>query len=80
MYLPWLVFSRASFLFYIVPCLPFMALGIVAALRSIRGSFRTPATIALAVGDLACAAALMPVWLGLDGSLSIVRALHLLPG
>jgi dolichyl-phosphate-mannose-protein mannosyltransferase len=79
MYLPWLAFSRASFLFYIVPCLPFMALGIVAALRSIRVRLRTPATIALVVGDLACAAVLMPVWLGLDGSLSIVRALHLLP-
>jgi dolichyl-phosphate-mannose-protein mannosyltransferase len=80
MFLPWLAFSRASFLFYIVPCLPFMALGIVGALRLLRERLRTPATIVLVVGDLACAAALMPVWLGLDGSLSIVRAMHLLSG
>jgi dolichyl-phosphate-mannose-protein mannosyltransferase len=79
MYLPWLAFSRASFLFYIVPCLPFMALGIVAALRAFHEKLRTRATILLVVGDLACAAALMPVWLGLNGSISIVRAFHLLP-
>jgi dolichyl-phosphate-mannose--protein O-mannosyl transferase len=79
MYLPWLAFSRASFLYYIVPCLPFMSLAIVAGLRSLHERLRSGAVAALVVADVACAAVLMPVWLGLDESLSLVRALHLLP-
>jgi dolichyl-phosphate-mannose-protein mannosyltransferase len=79
MYLPWLVLSRASFLYYMVPCLPFMAIGIVAALRALHGKLRARATTILVLGDVVCAVALMPVWLGLNGSLFLVRALHLFP-
>jgi hypothetical protein len=62
-----------------VPCLPFMAIGIVAALRALHGKLRARATTILVLGDVVCAVALMPVWLGLNGSLFLVRALHLFP-
>jgi dolichyl-phosphate-mannose--protein O-mannosyl transferase len=80
MYLPWLFFSRAAFIYYIVPCLPFMALAIVSALRSLGPTIGRRVTALVLVADVGAAAAFMPVWLGLPGASSVMRALHLLPG
>lgn len=65
LFVPWFFFGRTDFLFYMLPAVPFMCLGVVAALRTVPG--RAQARVATGYAALAClaAAAYLPVWLGL---------------
>jgi dolichyl-phosphate-mannose-protein mannosyltransferase len=66
LFLPWVFLGRTQFLFYMLPAVPFMCLGVVAALRALpERLWRRAAT---AFGAVACvaAAAYLPVWLGLN--------------
>ncbi len=62
MFLPWFVIGRTQFIWYMLPAVPFMCVGVAATLR------RLPATLGkvLAIGFAATAAlvavAFMPVW------------------
>jgi dolichyl-phosphate-mannose--protein O-mannosyl transferase len=67
MYLPWLVASRQRYLYYALPMVPFMVLGMTGAIRSWG---RTPERrrvlgVAVAGATALAAAAYLPVWLGL---------------
>jgi dolichyl-phosphate-mannose-protein mannosyltransferase len=66
LFVPWIFLGRTEFLFYMLPAVPFMCLGMVAALRALPG--RVQRRSATAFAALACAAAFayLPVWLGLN--------------
>jgi dolichyl-phosphate-mannose--protein O-mannosyl transferase len=76
---PWLAFGRTEYFFYMTPAVPFMAIGLVAAIRTSPSGRRG---IAVASGSLAAAAAIafVPVWLGLQVSERWYDAIRLLPG
>jgi dolichyl-phosphate-mannose--protein O-mannosyl transferase len=63
MYVPWLFLSRTQFIHYMLPAVPFMALGTVAALRSLPRRIRQGAARGLALAASVSAAAYMPWWL-----------------
>jgi dolichyl-phosphate-mannose-protein mannosyltransferase len=67
MWLPWLLVARQQYLFYALPMVPFMALGVAGGVRSIGTTPGRRRTLGLAFGTLAAmaAAAYLPVWLGL---------------
>jgi dolichyl-phosphate-mannose--protein O-mannosyl transferase len=63
MYVPWLFLSRTQFIHYMLPAVPFMALGTVAALRSLPRRIGRGAARGLALAASVSAAAYMPWWL-----------------
>ena len=65
LWVPWLLVSRPQFLWYMLPCVPIMALGVAAGLRSIGGRTGKGLGIACAVGAIVVAAVFAPVWLGI---------------
>jgi dolichyl-phosphate-mannose--protein O-mannosyl transferase len=67
MYLPWLVASRQRYLYYALPMVPFMALGVTGAIRSWGTSPRRRLALGVGVAGAAAlaAAAYLPAWLGL---------------
>lgn len=73
-YLPWFVLRRPGFLFYMTPAIPFMCLGVAAALRGFPGRARMPAALALTGFATAAAVLFAPVWLGLDVGRGWIRA------
>ena len=77
MYLPWLAFSRTQFLYYMTPAVPFMALAVAAALRSLPCG-REPAAIGFGAGTVLAAAAFAPVWLGVGAPSGWLHALDAL--
>jgi dolichyl-phosphate-mannose--protein O-mannosyl transferase len=62
---PWLLVSRPQFLWYMLPCVPIMALGVAAGLRSVGGRTATGLGIAWAIGATVAAVVFAPVWLGI---------------
>src|SRR4029453_4695552 len=79
LYGPWLVIPRTTFLFCMLPAVPFMALGLVAVLGSLPGP--SPRRVGLAIGATAVivAAAYVPVWLYLSVPVGWLRFLPLIP-
>jgi dolichyl-phosphate-mannose--protein O-mannosyl transferase len=75
---PWLVFGRTEYFFYMTPAVPFMAIGLVAAIRTLP-SMRRGIAVALASLAGAGAIAFAPVWLGIDVSARWYDAIRLLP-
>jgi dolichyl-phosphate-mannose-protein mannosyltransferase len=67
LYLPWFLPARAEFAFYMLPAVPLMALGVMAALRTLPRPVLVPASVAVACSAAAVAVALLPIWLGLAG-------------
>ena len=65
LFVPWLFLGRTQFLFYLLPAVPFMCLGVVAALRALPRRIRFRSATAFATLVVAAAAAYLPVWLGL---------------
>jgi dolichyl-phosphate-mannose--protein O-mannosyl transferase len=65
MFLPWLVFARTQFVSYMTPAVPFMCLGVVAALRGLNTPRRTTIGGAILGASALAAVWLLPVWLGL---------------
>ncbi len=65
MFVPWLFLGRTQFLYYMLPAVPFMCLGMVAGLRALPRRVRVRS--AQVYAGMVCVAALayMPVWLGL---------------
>lgn len=81
MLLPWVVIPRPQFITYVLPCVPFMALGLTAALREIRShAWRTGLVGAAVAAQTIALAAFLPVWLDLPVPLTWLRHLPLLPG
>ncbi|HZU71188.1 MAG TPA: phospholipid carrier-dependent glycosyltransferase [Acidimicrobiales bacterium] len=83
---PWLVAGRAAYGYYMLPAVPFMALGVGLALaRLARADFRLPRVAVLAGAGLgagagAAAWAYYPVWTALPVGFYHFAALRHLPG
>jgi dolichyl-phosphate-mannose-protein mannosyltransferase len=79
LYGPWLVIPRTQFLFYMVPAVPFMALGLVAVLRSLPSPGARRLGVGTGVAAVLAAAAYAPVWLYLSVPVGWLRFLPLIP-
>jgi dolichyl-phosphate-mannose--protein O-mannosyl transferase len=62
MYLPWLAVPRSQFIFYLLPAVPFMCLGVVAVVRSLPGRWQWVVGAGLAVATTVCALVFLPAW------------------
>ncbi len=80
MFLPWLVVPRSQFLFYMLPAVPFMCLGIAAILRGLPSPVARVAGITFASIVSLVAIAYLPAWTGWSTSASWLRTLRVLPG
>jgi dolichyl-phosphate-mannose--protein O-mannosyl transferase len=78
-FVPWLIVSRTSYLYYMLPAVPFMCLGVVAVLRAMPE--RLGRWLAPAVGGaiVLAAVAFLPLWLGFDPGAAWLRAISWLP-
>lgn len=77
LYGPWLVIPRTQFLFYMLPAVPFMALGVVAALRSLPAPAARRLGLGVAIAAVVVGAAYAPVWLYLPAPAAWLRLLPL---
>ena len=64
MYLPWLAVPRSQFIFYMLPAVPFMCLGVTAIVRSLPDRWRRVTAAGFAVAAALCAVAFLPAWTG----------------
>jgi dolichyl-phosphate-mannose-protein mannosyltransferase len=79
LYGPWLVVPRTRYLFYMLPVVPFMALGLVAVLRSLPAPSSRGLGAGIGVAAAVVAAAYAPVWLYLSVPAGWLRLLPLVP-
>lgn len=79
MYLPWLAVPRSQFLFYLLPAVPFMCLGVVAAIRGLPARAARRTGIGFATAACIAGAAYLPAWTGLRVAQSWLDGLRLLP-
>ncbi len=80
MFLPWFVVGRSQFIFYMLPAVPFMALGVVATVRRFSPRSAVTAAFAFMGATIVCTAAFAPIWTGWWVPSSWVHALGWLPG
>jgi dolichyl-phosphate-mannose--protein O-mannosyl transferase len=79
MYLPWLAVPRTQFLFYMLPAVPLMCLGVAAILRDLPPR-AAPAAALVGVAIVTLAAALfLPAWTGWSTSAGWLERLRFLP-
>lgn len=64
MYVPWFLVSRTQFVFYMLPAVPFMCLGVAAIARSFSGQSARLTAIVFAVAVMLGALAFLPAWTG----------------
>ncbi len=64
-YLPWFASSRTAFFYYMLPVVPFMALGLVGVVGALPPAFRKVAMVALGVGAGIAGVLFYPVWTGI---------------
>jgi dolichyl-phosphate-mannose-protein mannosyltransferase len=79
LYLPWLLVSRPQYNFYMLPIVPFMALGAVAILRCLQQRMAVIIGIGFAAAATLCAVAFLPAWTGWSVSQSWLDRLRWLP-
>lgn len=64
-YLPWFVFSRTAFFYYMLPAVPFMALGLVAVCSALPPRLRVAVMWGTGVASLGVGVAMYPIWAGM---------------
>jgi dolichyl-phosphate-mannose-protein mannosyltransferase len=79
LWMPWLLFGRTEYFYYMTPAVPFMALAVVSAIRSMP-SHGARVGRGVAAAAVVSAAAFAPVWLGLAVPAWWFRAIAWLPG
>jgi dolichyl-phosphate-mannose-protein mannosyltransferase len=79
MFLPWFAVGRTQFIWYMLPAVPFMCLGVVATLRRLPPSARKPLAITICIGALFASVIFLPIWTGWRIPDSWIRALAWLP-
>jgi dolichyl-phosphate-mannose--protein O-mannosyl transferase len=79
LYVPWLLSNRTQYFFYMLPCVPFMALALVGALRTLSKNHARAVGVTTAVLALGVAMLFAPVWLGLPTSSAWLAHLRWLP-
>jgi dolichyl-phosphate-mannose--protein O-mannosyl transferase len=62
MYLPWLLVPRTQFIFYMLPAVPFMCLGVGAIVRSFPGRSARVTATGFVVATTLCAVVFLPAW------------------
>jgi dolichyl-phosphate-mannose-protein mannosyltransferase len=77
--MPWLLFGRTEYFYYMTPAVPFMALAMVSAIRSMP-SHGARVGRGVAAAAVVSAAAFAPVWLGIAVPAWWFRAIAWLPG
>lgn len=78
MYLPWFFVARSQFFFYMLPAVPFMALGVVAILRGLPQRAAHVSGFAFAVVVTLIAVLYLPPWIGWPTSAEWLRGMRLL--
>jgi dolichyl-phosphate-mannose--protein O-mannosyl transferase len=78
--LPWMLTTRTQYIYYILPCVPFMALTIAGTLRTVAQPWARRIGVSIGLLASAVAALFMPVWLGLPTSTAWLSTIHWLPG
>jgi dolichyl-phosphate-mannose-protein mannosyltransferase len=78
-YLPWLLVPRTQFIFYMLPAVPFMCLGVAAIVRSLTDRWVRVAALGFAGATSLCAIAFLPAWTGWSAPARWLRALAWLP-
>jgi dolichyl-phosphate-mannose-protein mannosyltransferase len=79
LWMPWLLFGRTEYFYYMTPAVPFMALAMVSAIRSMP-SHGARVGRGVAAAAVVSAAAFAPVWLGIAVPAWWFRAIAWLPG
>ncbi|HEY6566861.1 MAG TPA: phospholipid carrier-dependent glycosyltransferase [Actinomycetota bacterium] len=64
LFAPWLFVGRTQFIFYMLPAVPFLCLGIAATLRGLEGHVRSVATWSVGLATLTAAVLFLPIWVG----------------
>ncbi|MBV8087099.1 MAG: glycosyltransferase family 39 protein [Chloroflexi bacterium] len=77
-FVPWVFIPRTAFFYYMLPAVPFMALGACAAIRALP--LRLPIGIGLAIASTLAAIAFAPHWLALPVPVGYGQALRWLSG
>jgi dolichyl-phosphate-mannose--protein O-mannosyl transferase len=79
MYLPWLLVPRSEFIFYMLPAVPFMCLGVTAIVRSFPDRWGRIMSVAFASATAVCALAFLPAWAGWSAPAGWLHDLAWLP-
>jgi dolichyl-phosphate-mannose-protein mannosyltransferase len=79
MYLPWLAVPRSQFIFYLLPAVPFMCLGVTAVVQSLPKRWAQTTGVGVAVASALCALAFLPIWTGWSVSAGWLHDLAWLP-
>lgn len=79
MFFPWFLIGRSQFLFYMLPAVPFMCLGVAATLRRLSDHRARTAGSVFAVFATVVAALYSPIWMGTSVSHGWLRSLQWLP-
>jgi dolichyl-phosphate-mannose-protein mannosyltransferase len=64
-YFPWFASSRTAFFYYMLPVVPFMALGVVAVAAALPGRVRQAVMWATGIAAVGAAALFYPIWTGI---------------
>ena len=80
MFLPWLAVPRSQFFFYMLPAVPFMCLGVVAAIRGLPPRAARVVGKGFAAAVVIAAVAYLPAWTGWTVPEAWYHGLRLLPG
>lgn len=62
-YGPWLFFGRTTYIYYMVPCVPFMALSSVSGIRQLPNRWAKRAGVGFGAASVVAALAFLPMWL-----------------
>jgi dolichyl-phosphate-mannose--protein O-mannosyl transferase len=77
-YLPWFLASRTEFLWYMLPAVPFMCIGLVVAVRALPARVRNPVGVGVGSAAAVLGIAFAPLWM--DLAAPWLRFLLWLPG
>jgi dolichyl-phosphate-mannose--protein O-mannosyl transferase len=62
---PWLFLGRTKYIYYMVPCVPFMALSCVSAIRGVPGPWAKWVGIGFGTACTVAGLAFLPMWIDL---------------
>ncbi|MDP9227249.1 MAG: phospholipid carrier-dependent glycosyltransferase [Actinomycetota bacterium] len=63
-YLPWLVVGRGEYIWYVLPAVPFMCLGLASTLRRLPPRVRVQVAVGVSTLAVSTAVLFSPVWIG----------------
>jgi dolichyl-phosphate-mannose--protein O-mannosyl transferase len=79
LFLPWFAVARTHYIYYALPCVPFMALALTGTVQSLSKRNARAAGWLLAILAVGVGAAFLPIWLGLPTSSTWLAHLRWLP-